>query len=203
MTTLASLCSPPEPEHCFWLIATKPCGRVFRLKIKRCWLFAVTLGHWPVKINAPPITAASARAAFDQLPPQSWNQLPHGAQMKLHRWLHHFAERHAGVMISCTGTLDLNPAWTRAVNRQTTRQELARLLLELRRMLNLDPTDMSPILIEGRDWCDALEKHLQHKEPRSLLQPSPAYTAAQVAEGQKIIADMKRGGWLRPNPSAS
>jgi hypothetical protein len=105
------------PERDFWLTATKPCGRSFRLRIKRHWLFAVTLQHWPFKVNEQPISAAEACRAFDDLKPEFWAKLPRGAQVKIHRWIHHFAERHAGVMIACTGTLDLNPEWTAAIQR--------------------------------------------------------------------------------------
>jgi hypothetical protein len=136
------------PERDFWLTATKPCGRSFRLRIKRDWLFAVTLQHWPFKVNEQPISAAEACWDWDGLKPEFWAKLPRKAQVKICRWLHHFAERHTGAMIACTGTLDL-PQEPRIPRKPFT-------------------------------WT-----------------PQPAYTPEQIAEGGRIIADMRSGGWLR------
>ncbi len=185
------------PERDFWLTATKPCGRSFRLRIKRHWLFAVTLQYWPFKVNEPPISAAEACRAFDDLKPEFWAKLPRGAQVKIYRWLHHFAERHTGVMIACTGTLDLNPEWTAAIQRNTAREELSRLLPELKAILmRLDAHDGSPMIATGLEWCNTVKDHLARMHPRLLLKPAPAYTPEQIAEGGRIIADMRNGGWL-------
>lgn len=101
------------PERDFWLTATKPCGRSFRLRIKRDWLFAVTLQHWPIKVNAPPVSGEELARVIEQMLSEFWAKM----HPKIRRWLHHFTTRHHGVMFQCTGTLDLHPEWTAAIQR--------------------------------------------------------------------------------------
>lgn len=190
-----STTNTPAPEPCFWITATKPCGRQFRLKIKRDWLFAATLQHWPIKVNAPPVPAAAVCLAFDNMEPEFWKKLSRKVQVKIHRWLHHFAKQHRGVMITCTGTLHLDPDRTRAIQRQNCHQELVRLLPELRRVLNIAPSDTSNILELGRAWCRELKIHLETPPPPPSSEP--LYTPEQIAEGKRIIEEMRGGGWLR------
>lgn len=114
MSTTASIIAAmdtPKPE-CFWLIARKPCGREFRRKIKRRWVFGITLAYWPFPCNGPEMTAQAALAAFQALPLSQIRQLPDGGRKKIEIWLAHFATRHANVAIRCVGNPDPHPEWT-------------------------------------------------------------------------------------------
>lgn len=144
------------PERDFWLTVTlshpRARGMTFRKKVVRDQLFYVTLQHWPIKVNAPPVSGEEVARVIEQMPSEFWVKI----HPSLRHWLHHFTTRHTGVTFQCTGTLDLNPEWTAAIQR-------------------IPCHPLAPI----------------------AFPPRPAYTPEQIAEGGRIIADMRKGGWLR------